>query len=130
MSVGSGLGTMSYERILRVVLGVDALLALVLLLWPGLIMGAPVDLIEGASGWVRAAGLILLLLVLALVPAAVVARANQYLSALTAAAHGLLGILFVFSGGPWLLALYFFASAYFIGTAFWRGFRDYLLSKP
>ena len=123
---------MSYERILRVVLVVDALLGLVLLLCPNVIMGAPVDSIEGTSDWARAAGLILLLLVLALLPAAVVARANQYLSALAAAAHGLLGILFLFAGANpgWLLALYFFASAYFLGTAFWRGFRDYLMSKP
>ncbi|QLH38048.1 MAG: hypothetical protein HWD60_02360 [Defluviicoccus sp.] len=121
---------MSYERTLRVVLVVDALLALILLLSPGLITAAPVHSVEGTSGWARAAGLIPLLFVLALLPAAVVARANQYLSALAAAAHGLLGILFLFSGGPWLLALYFFASAYFLGTAFWRGFREYLLSKP
>lgn len=123
---------MSYERILRVVLVVDALIGLVLLLWPSLITAAPVSSVAGASGWVRAAGLILLLLVLALVPAAAVARANRYLSALAAAVHGLLGILFVFSGAGtgWLLALYFFASAYFLATAFWRGFRDYLMSKP
>lgn len=123
---------MSYERILRVVLVVDALLGLVLLLCPGLIAGAPVHAIEGTRDWARAAGLVLLLLVLALLPAAVVARANQYLSALAAAAHGLLGILFLFSGANlgWLPTLYFFASAYFLGTAFWRGFRDYLMSRP
>ena len=122
----------SYERILRIVVLVDGLLGLILLLWPSLIAGAPVAYAEGTNTWARAAGLILVLLVLALLPAAFVARANRYLSAFAAAAHGLLGVFFAFSGAhlAWPLAIYFFASAYLLGAAFWREFMQYLMSRP
>ena len=51
---------------------------------------------------------------------------------LAAASQILLGLFFAFSGArlAWLLAIYFFASAYLLLAAFWRGFRQYLMSKP
>jgi hypothetical protein len=80
----------------------------------------------------RGAGLFLILLSLALLPAAVFALANRYLALFAAAAQVLLGLFFAFSGArlAWLLAIYMFVAAYLLFAAFWRGFRHYLMSKP
>jgi hypothetical protein len=122
----------NYERILRIVILIDGLLGLVLLLWPSLLAGAPASHGEGASAWPRGVGLLLILVSLALLPAAIFALANRYLALFAAGAHVLLGLFFAVSGAhlAWLMAIYFFASAYLLGTAFWRGFRQYLMSKP
>jgi hypothetical protein len=122
----------NYERILRIVILIDGLLGLVLLLWPGLVAGGPSEYGGGASTWGRGAGLFLILLSLALLPAAVFALANRYLALFAAAAQVLLGLFFAFSGAhlAWLLAIYLFVAAYLLFAAFWRGFRQYLMSKP
>jgi len=115
----------NYERILRIVILIDGLLGLVLLLWPGLVAGGPLEH-GGASTWGRGAGLFLILLSLALLPAAVFALANRYLALFAAAAQVLLGLFFAFSGAhlAWLLAIYLFVAAYLLFAAFWRGFRQ------
>jgi hypothetical protein len=121
----------NYERILRVVILIDGLLGLILLLWPSLLAGDAVH--HGAAAtWTRGAGLSLILLSLALLPAAIFVLANRYLAVLAAASQLILGLFFAFSGARlgWLLAIYFFASAYLLLSAFWRGFKQYLMSKP
>ena len=122
----------NYQRILRIVILIDGLLGLVLLLWPGLVAGGPLEHSGEASTWARGAGLFLILLSLALLPAAVFALANRYLALFAAAAQILLGLFFAFSGVDlaWLLALYLFIAAYLLFASFWRGFRQYLTSKP
>jgi hypothetical protein len=122
----------NYERILRIVILIDGLLGMLLLLWPGLVAGGSLDHGGGASTWGRGAGLFLILFSLALLPAAVFALANRYLALFAAAAQVLLGLFFAFSGArlAWLLALYSFVAAYLLFAAFWRGFRQYLMSKP
>jgi hypothetical protein len=122
----------NYERILRIVILIDGLLGLLLLLWPGLVAGGSLEHSGGASTWGRGAGLFLILLSLALLPAAIFALANRYLALFAAAAQVLLGLFFAFSGArlAWLLALYLFVAAYLLFAAFWRGFRQYLMSKP
>lgn len=107
----------NYERILRVVILIDGLLGVVLLLWPGPVAGGPLKHGGGASTWGRGAGLFLILLSLAL---------------FAAAAQVLLGLFFAFSGAhlAWLLAIYLFVAAYLLFAAFWRGFQQYLMSKP
>ena len=122
----------NYERVLRIVILIDGLLGLVLLLWPGLVAGSPLEHGGGASTWERGAGLFLILLSLALLPAAVFALANRYLALFAAMVQVLLGLFFAFSGAHlgWLLAIYLFVAAYLLFAAFWRGFRQYLMSKP
>jgi hypothetical protein len=122
----------TYERILRIVILIDGLLGLILLLWPSLLAGTPAGPDDTASTWARGAGLALLLLSLALLPAAFVALANRYLALFAAGTQALLGLFFAVSEAhlAWLLASYFFAVAYILGTAFWRGFQQYLTSKP
>ena len=120
----------SYERILRVVVPLDALLGVVLLLWPSLLAGDAGPTV--ATIWPRAAGFLLLLLSLALLPPAIFAPANRYLAVLAAVAQAVIGLFFVVSGTPfaWLLAIAFFASSYLLAAALWRGFQQYLMSKP
>lgn len=122
----------NYERVLRIVIFIDGLLGLVLLLWPGLVAGGPLEHKLDASTWTRGAGLFLILLSLALLPAAVFALANRYLALFAATVQVLLGLFFAFSGASlgWLLAIYFFVAAYLLFAAFWSGFRQYLMSKP
>jgi hypothetical protein len=122
----------NYERILRIVIIIDGLLGLILLLWPCLIAAAPGGDDDWAGTWVRGAGLFLLLLSLALLPAATFAMANRYLALFAALAQVSLGLFFAFSGArlAWLLAIYGFVSAYLLLAAFWRGFQQYLMSKP
>jgi hypothetical protein len=121
----------NYERILRIVILIDGLLGLVLLLWPCLLAASGGD-DEWAGTWARGAGLFLILLSLALLPAAIFAMANRYLALFAALAQVSLGLFFAFSGAhlAWLLAIYGFASAYLLLAAFWRGFQQYLMSKP
>ncbi len=47
-------------------------------------------------------------------------------------AQAMIGLFFVVSGTPfaWLLAIAFFASSYLLAAALWRGFQQYLMSKP
>jgi hypothetical protein len=120
-----------YERILRVVILIDGLLGLVLLLWPSLVAPDAVHH-HAVTAWRRGVGLSLILLSLALLPAAVFSLANRYLAVLAAASQLILGLFFAFSGARfgWLLAIYFFVSAYLLLAAFWRGLRQYLMSKP
>ena len=101
----------SYERVLRVVILVDGLLGLALLICPSF-------LVSGLS--------------IALLPPAVIVLANRYLAVFAAVAQVLIGLFFAFSGArlAWLLAIYFFVSAYVLLTALWRGFLQYLMSKP
>jgi hypothetical protein len=122
----------NYERILRVVILIDGLLGLILLLWPSLLAGDVPHHGAAAATWTRGAGLSLILLSLALLPAAIYALANRYLAVLAGASQIILGLFFAFSGARfgWLLAIYFFVSAYLLLAAFWRGFRQYLMSKP
>ena len=122
----------NYQRILRIVILINGLLGLVLLLWPGLAAGVSVEYSDDTSTWARGAGLLLILLSLALLPAAVFTLANRYLALFAAAAQVLLGLFFAFSGArlAWLLAIYLFVAAYLLFAAFWRGFRQYLMSKP
>jgi hypothetical protein len=121
-----------YERILRAVIIIDGMLGLILLLWPSLLVGGAAHHSAEAATWTRGAGLSLVLLSFALLPAAIFALANRYLAVLAAASQIILGLFFVFSGARfgWLLAIYFFVSAYLLLAAFWRGFRQYLMSKP
>jgi hypothetical protein len=65
-------------------------------------------------------------------PPAVIALANRYLAVFAAVAQVLVGLFFAFSGArlAWLLAIYFFVSAYILLAALWRGFMQYLMSKP
>ena len=121
----------NYERILRVVILLDALLGLVLLLWPSLLAG-DAGPTTAANIWPRAAGFLLLLLSLALLPPAIFALANRYLAVLAAVAQAVIGLFFALSGTPfaWLLAIAFFASSYLLAAALWRGFQQYLMSKP
>jgi hypothetical protein len=121
----------NYERILRIVIIIDGLLGLILLLWPCLLAASGEN--DGWAGtWTRGAGLFLVLLSLALLPAAIFAMANRYLALFAAVAQVSLGLFFAFSGArlAWLLAIYGFASAYLLLAAFWRGFQQYLMSKP
>lgn len=120
-----------YERILRIVIIIDGLLGVVLLLWPSTLAG-DVAHHHAATTWTRGAGLSLILLSLALLPAAVFPLANRYLGVLAGVSQLILGLFFAFSGARlgWLLAIYFFASAYLLLSAFWRGFKQYLMSKP
>ncbi|MBK8209208.1 MAG: hypothetical protein IPK78_03865 [Rhodospirillales bacterium] len=120
----------SYERILRVVVLLDALLGVVLLLSPSVLAGDAGP--TAANIWPRAAGFLLLLLSLALLPPAIFAPANRYLAVLAAVAQAMIGLFFVVSGTPfaWLLAIAFFASSYLLAAALWRGFQQYLMSKP
>jgi hypothetical protein len=122
----------NYERILRVVILINALLGLLLLLWPSLLAGAPAGYEEWTGTWARGAGLFLVLLSLALLPPAILALANQYLALFAAVAQLLLGLFFAFSDArvAWLLAIYCFVSAYLLFASFWRGLRQYLMSKP
>jgi hypothetical protein len=122
----------NYERWLRVVVIIDGLLALVLLLWPCLLVPGPASHTVAGSTWARSAGLTLILLTLALLPATVSALANRYLAIFAGVVQVVLGLFFVFSGArlAWLLAIYFFVSAYLLLAAFWRGFQQYLMSKP
>jgi hypothetical protein len=120
-----------YERILRVVIFIDSLLGLVLLLWPSLLAADAVHH-HAVTAWRRGTGLSLILLSLALLPAAIFVLANRYLGVLAGASHLILGLFFTFSGARlgWLLAIYFFVAAYLLLAAFWRGFRQYLMTKP
>jgi hypothetical protein len=122
----------NYERILRIVILINALLGFILLLWPCLLAGASGEDDEWAGTWARGAGLFLILLSLALLPAAIFAMANRYLALFAALAQASLGLFFAFSDArlDWLLAIYCFASAYLLVATFWRGFRQYLMSKP
>ena len=121
----------NYERVLRVVILIDGLLGLALLIYPSF-LASGLEHGAGASTWARGAGLFLSLLSIALLPPAVIARANRYLAVFAAVAQVLIGLFFAFSGArlAWLLVIYFFVSAYMLLAAFWRGFIQYLMSKP
>lgn len=132
MRVSTAKTMANYERVLRIVILINGLLGLVLLFWPGLVAGDSLEHGGGASTWGRGTGLFLILLSLALLPAAIFAIANRYLALLAAAAQIVLGLFFAFSGAhlAWLLAVYLFVAAYLLFAAFWRGFQQYLTSKP
>ena len=121
----------NYERVLRVVILIDGLLGLALLICPGF-LASGLEQGAGASTWARGAGLFLSLLSIALLPPAVIALANRYLAVFAAVAQILGGLFFAFSGArlAWLLAIYFFVSAYILLAALWRGLMQYLMSKP
>ena len=121
----------NYERVLRVVILVDGLLGLALLIYPSFLASGLEHSAE-ASTWARGAGLFLSLLSIALLPPAIIVLANRYLALFAAVAQVLIGLFFAFSGArlAWLLAIYFFVSAYILLTALWRGFMQYLMSKP
>lgn len=114
-----------FKRRLRLVIAVNALLGLVLLLWPGLVA-------EGAGSWTRGIGLALLLLALAVAPAAVVPQASRYLGLFAAVAQIALGLFMLFTGATigWLFAIYAASTAYLLLSSFWRGFRAALMAKP
>lgn len=120
----------NYERILRIVILLDGVLGLLLLLWPALLAGSAHGYGPEASTWARGNGLLLVLLSLALLPAAFVARANRYLAVFAVAAQAMMGLFFLLAGHAWLIVIYFLASTYLLGTAFWRGFRQDLMSRP
>lgn len=116
----------SFTRTLKGMIVINLLIGVLFLVWPG----AHAD--AGATVGMRGLGLMLILLSLALAPAAFLPLANRYLALLAAVAQATLGVYFVFAGPQfrWLLAVYAFVTAGALVATFWRGFRDDLMARP